>query len=265
MTRAAARASLALGLLAGAAVAAVAQDTSAVPAVPAVPARHMLSVDTSRVRPFRRAYDMIVHTKDSAIVIGQRELALSPATYAGSPVWMLVETRTGIAPAAETLYIAPELRPLHWNASLRGARLGATFVGDTIFGATSAPAGRHSLILAGRPDLLVSQPMIELVLPLLPLATEWTDSAAVLAVDLAAGTVIPVEISVIGEESVQIDSSGAHQAWMVAVRADARTILLWIDRETGDVQRVQQPLPPHVGTMLEYRRRAEVIQAPPPT
>jgi hypothetical protein len=207
---------------------------------------------------------MVVHTRDSGTVVGQREVTLQLGTYAGSPSWRLVEVRTGAAPSAETLYVTPDLRPLLWYAVQREARMGVTFVGDTILGATSAPAGRRNVRVASRPDLLVSQPMIELVLPLLPLSLEWTDSAAVLAVDLAGGTVIPVEISVIGEELVVVDSIVQRPAWVVALRADARTVLMWIDKEDGDVYRMQQPLPAHVGILLEYRRRPDAVSPPPP-
>jgi hypothetical protein len=248
---------VALALLGGVALASAAQDT-----VVAV-ARHVLPVDTTRIRPFHRVYDMVVHTRDSGTVIGQREVTLQQGTYAGNPSWRLVEVRTGAVPAAETLYVTPDLRPLLWYAVQREARMGVTFVGDTVLGATSAPAGRRNLLVVSRPDLIVSQPMIELVLPLLPLSLEWTDSAAVLAVDLVGGTVIPVEISVIGEELVVVDSTVQRPVWVVALRADPRAILLWIDKENGEVYKMQQPLPTHVGTLLEYRRRPDAVPPPP--
>jgi hypothetical protein len=251
------RAFVALALLGGVALASAAQDTVVV-------APHVLPTDTARIRPFHRVYDMVVHTRDSGTVIGQREVTLQQGTYAGNPCWRLVEVRTGAIPAAETLYVTPDLRPLLWYAVQREARMGVTFVGDTVLGATSAPAGRQNLRATSRPDLLVSLPMIELVLPLLPLSLEWTDSAAVLAVDLAGGTMIPVEISVIGEELiVVVDSIVQRPAWVVALRAEARTILMWIDKENGDVYKMQQPLPAHVGILLEYRRRPDAVSPPP--
>lgn len=250
MTRAAGRALAALALLAIVAQGIGAQDT-------VVAARHVLPLDTVRLQPYRRVYDMIVYARDSAVLVGEREVTLIPVTYAGSPAWMLIEVRTGIVPAAETLYVATDLRPLHWCSAQGNATLGATFVGDTVFGAMRAPAGQKSLILHGRPDLLVSHAMIEMLLPLLPLAPAWTDSAGVLAVDLASGSVIPAELSVIGEENVLVDSTGARATWIVALRAEARTILFWIDRESGEVLRALQPLPTHIGSLLEYRRRAD--------
>ena len=250
MTRAAGRALTTLALLASVAQGIAAQDT-------VVAARHVLPLDTSRMQPYRRVYDMIVYVRDSATVVGEREVTLIPTTYAGSPAWMLIEVRTGMVPAAETLYVAPDLRPLHWYSAQGSATLGATFVGDTVFGAVRAPAGKRSLILAGRPDLLVSQGMIEMLLPLLPLTSAWTDSASVLSVDMASGSVIPAELSVISEENLLVNSTVTRAAWVVAVRAEARATLFWIDKESGEVLRAQQPLPTHVGTLLEYRRRAD--------
>jgi hypothetical protein len=218
-------------------------------------------VDTSRIQPYRRLYDIVVQARDSAVVIGQREVALTHATYAGNPAWLLVETRSGAVPASETLYVSPAMRPLQWNSVLGAARLGVTFVGDTVFGAVTAPTGRHSLIIAAPGRLLVSQTMAESLMPLLPLGVSWSDSTGVLAIDLGGGSVIASELSVIGEEQVQLDSLVARPMWVVALRSESRSVFLWVDRETGEVHRVQQPLPSHVGYLIEYRRRPDT--APP--
>lgn len=239
-----------------------AQDTAATPA-PATP-RHLLALDISRVQPFRRTYDMILHTRDSAFVLGQRELALDTASYAGVPGWLLVETRSGVVPAAESLYLAPELRPIHWSSALGAARLGVEFVGDSIYGATTSPMGKQNIVIAGRPDLLVSGAMVETLIPLLPLTSSWTDSVGVFAVDAATSAVLPAELAVIGEENLMVDTVAQRPAWVVALRAGPRHVLYWIDRETGAALRIDQPLPDHVGTLLEYRIRRESGTPAPP-
>ena len=61
--------------------------------------------------------------------------------------------------------------------------------------------------------------------------------------DMASGTVIPAELTVIGEEEMLVDSVFARAAWIVALRADSRNILFWVDKENGVVHRIQQPLP----------------------
>lgn len=258
MRSAARGAAIVLALLVGSSEGHAAQDTTA------VVVRHVLPIDTSRIRPFRRTYDMFVHSGDSATGIGQREVELTPAIYAGNPAWLVAETRTGMVPAAESLYLALDTRPIHWQSVLGGARLGVEFVGDTIFGAVSAPGSKQSLVLPIRADLLVSQAMTEILLPLLPLTAQWTDSVGVLAVDMAGGTVIPAELAVIGEEQLLVDSLLIRPAWVVVLRADQRSVLFWVDKETGEVLRVQQPLPLHAGSLLEYRVRREPAPAPPP-
>jgi hypothetical protein len=254
--RRAAGAVLALILLTAAARPGAAQDTTAV-------VRHVLPLDVSKVQPFRRTYDMIVQSRDSTMTIGQREVALGSAAYAGAPAWLVIETRTGLVPAIESLYVSADMRPLHWSSVLGAARLGVEFVGDTIFGATTAPGGRRNIVLGGRPDLIVSTPMVEALLPLLPLSAQWTDSVGVLAVDVASSAVIAAELAVIGEEELQIDSASVRPYWIVALRAETSNVLFWVDKETGAVQRVQQPLPAHVGMLLEYRMRRDSAQASP--
>jgi hypothetical protein len=172
-----------------------------------------------------------------------------------------VEARTGIVPAAETLYVTTALRPLQWFAAQGAARIAATFVGDTIFGAVSAPSGKRQMILASRPDLVTSQAMLDATMPLLAFLPEWSDSVGVLAVDMAGASVIPSELTVIGEEDLMLDSLTARPAWVVALRAETQSALFWIDKENGEPLRMQQRLPSHVGTLLEYRLR--VAPAPP--
>ena len=139
-------------------IVALATVTTSVGAQDSATVRHPLPVDTSRMRPFRRTYDMVVHTRDSVVVIGQREVWLQAATYSGVNAWLLTEARTGVVPSAESLYVAADMRPLHWSSTLGVARLGVEFVGDSIFGATTAPTGRQNIVLAGRPPLGVSVP-----------------------------------------------------------------------------------------------------------
>lgn len=239
-----------------------AQDTTAAPTTP--PTRHLLALDISRVQPFRRTYDIVVHTRDSTIVLGQRGVALDSASYAGVPGWLLVETRTGVVPAAESLYLAPELRPIHWSSALGPARMGVEFVGDSIYGATTSPMGKQNIVLAGRPDLLASGALVEMLIPLLPLTSTWTDSVGVFAVDATTSAVLPAELAVIGEENLMVDTVTQRPAWVVALRAGPRNVLYWIDKETGAALRIEQTLPAHAGTLLQYRIRWEPGTPAPP-
>lgn len=227
----------------------VAQDTVAAQ-------RSALPFDTARLQPYRRYYNLVVQGRDSTTTVGMSETSLARATYAGAPSWLLVETRTGIVASAESLYVTPALRPVHWSSSLGAARLGTEFVGDSIYGAVTGPRGKQNIVLGGSQDLMVSTPMIAMLLPLLPLSRQWSDSIAVMAVDLATSRIIPAELSVVAEEELTVDSTLTRPTWVVALRAGARSIQFWVDKDIPAVLRVQQTLPPHTGTLLEYRLRA---------
>lgn len=217
--------------------------------------RHLLAYDVTRIRPFSRTYDVLVHLGDSARVIGQRDVTLSAAEYAGQPVWLLVETRTGIVPAVDTLFLASDMRPIHWSSDLGKSRLGVEFTGDSLYGATVTPAARRSLILGGRPDLLVSTAMIETIVSLLPLSAGWSDSAAVLSVDAGDAVVVPVELAITGEEQRTVIGDTTMGAWVFAVKAERGEAQLWVDKLNGSVTRIEQSLPTHVGSRLEFRLR----------
>lgn len=235
---------------------ATAQDTIAVH-------RHVLALDLTRVRPFARSYDMVVHVGDSAHVIGQRDVTFSESAYAGQPAWLLVETRTGLVPAQDSLYLAADMRPVHWSSELGKSRLSVEFSGDSAFGVTATPAARHNLILGSRPDLLVSTAMVEALVPLLPLAAGWSDSAAVLAVDAGDASVIPAELAIVGEEPAAVVGDTLSGAWLLAVRTERGEFQLWVERSTGQVSRIEQSLPAHVGSRLEFRPRTSQASGTP--
>ena len=218
-------------------------------------ARHLLALDVTRMRPFARSYDMVVHAGDSVMVIGQRDLVLGQATYAGQPAWLLTESRTGAVATLDSLFLAFDLRPMHWSSALGRSRLGAEFSADSMFGAVATPAARRSMILGIPPDLLVSTAMAEALVPLLPIAADWSDSAAVLAVDAGDAQVLPAELAIVGEEpSLPGDTTGG--SWLLVVRTERAQLQIWIDKTLGEVTRIEQTLPPHVGTRLVFRLRA---------
>ncbi|MGH7637675.1 MAG: hypothetical protein ACREOK_08480 [Gemmatimonadaceae bacterium] len=222
----------------------------------------LLGADTMRIVPFQREYAMLAWVGDSTVPVGSRTIRLDAATHAGKPAWLIVETRTGAVPAAESLYVGPDFRPLQWSASLGTARLTLAFSRDSMFGGTTGPAGRQTIIQAGGPSLIVSIAMLEALFP----AMDWTpyrsDSVSVLVVDHVSSTVTPAELAVIGEDSVD-----GRPAWIVVLRAPARSVLFWVDQQTGTLLRVQQLLPLNGASMLEYRPSPLAAQqpgAPPP-
>lgn len=208
----------------------------------------LLGADTTRVMPFQRDYAMLAWVGDSTIPLGARTVRLERATHAGRPAWLVVETRAGAVPSAESLFVGTDFRPLQWSATLGQARLTVAFGRDSIFGGTTGPGGRQTIMQAGGASLIVSVAMLEALFPLLEWTPHRSDIVAVLVVDHVSSSVIPSELAVIGEDTVD-----RRPAWIVVLRAPARSVLFWVDRETGTSLRVQQLLPLNGASMLEYR------------
>jgi hypothetical protein len=181
-------------------------------------------------------------------------------------VWVVTETRSGIVPSADSLFLSRTLRPLHWSAVAGAggglAHFGVEFVGDSIYGATTGPTGRQSIAMPGRADLVASGAMLEALLVALPLASGFVDSVAILDVTLSSSSWDPGELAVIGEEDVAIDG-GQRPCWVVALREEGRQALLWVDKTGGTTLRMQQQLPPDVGGQLDYLLKTDANSIAP--
>jgi len=226
--------------------------------------RHSLALDVSRLQPFARSYDMIVHHGDSAAVIGTRTLSLQRTFSGGAEAWLIVETRSGAVPSAESLFVAADFRPVRWSATLGPSRLAAAFTGDSVLGAASDGRWKENVLLDAPPDLLVSASMTEVLLPLLPLSETWSDSVTLLTVAAGRAAVLPAELMVVGVEELVVDSVTTMPAWVAMLRSANSQAMYWIERGSGVSARVQVPLPPHTGRALEFRLSPPRTPAMPP-
>jgi hypothetical protein len=209
-------------------------------------------IDASTLHPGQFVYAATLERDAVSTNLGTRTFTVSQAMYGGLPAWLLVETRTddGI-PASDSVYAGLlALKPIHWTATLGTSRLAAEFRGDTLYGATSAPAGGRSIVAAVPRGTFVSAAMLQTVLRLLPLQSNWEDSShSTLSVTPASDTIVPTRISVVGDESVQVPA-GTFDCWVVAVHADAARGLYWVSKTDPMVVRSVLDIPSMNGAQL---------------
>jgi hypothetical protein len=212
---------------------------------------HRIRIDGSRLQPSQFVYQTTLEQSASTTVVGTRTISVSPATYAGAPAWLLLETRSGDAiPAADSLIVnVGDLRPVHWSSPLGDARLSMEFRGDTAYGATSVPGGRRSIVAAVPSGSLINAAMLETVLRFLPLQTGWEDSAAVMTVSANGNALLPARLSVIGDDRVRVPA-GTFDCWVVAVRADQARGLYWVTKQDPIVVRSTLDVPSLGGAQL---------------
>jgi hypothetical protein len=203
------------------------------------------------ISPGQFVYQTTLERNAGTVVLGTRTVSVSQTSYAGSPAWLLLETRSGDGiPAADSLLAGiVDLHPIHWSSTLGGARLAAEFRDDTVFGAMSAPSGRRSMVASVPSGTMVSGPMLETVLRLLPLQTGWEDSTGTLTVSLSGNTVVPTRLYVVGEDRIQVPA-GTFDCWVVGVRADLARGLYWVTKQDPTVVRSVLDVPTLGGAQL---------------
>lgn len=197
-------------------------------------------------RPFTFYRLDTIPTADSAsIPLGGRSVSVIDSKYLNVPAWLLLEMRTtsrGVATDSLILRRV-DLHPLHWGATLSGSRLAAEFVGDTaLFGATSGPTGRRSVVARVPAGTMISGAMLETYLRLLPLQPGWRDSTLALSVTLGSDLLLPATFGVVGEEQVTVPA-GTFDCWIVDARAGTARTRYWIAKQDASVVRSLVPLP----------------------
>jgi hypothetical protein len=213
---------------------------------------HRIRPDPRSLRPGQFEYQMTLERDVSSTIIGTRTITVAQSNYAGSPAWLLVESRLGTAiSAADSLYASVDsLRPIHWGSVQGPSRLVAEFRGDSAYGATTVPGGRRSIVTGVPGGTLVSSAMLETVLRLLPLQLAWEDSAKTLSITPSASSLLPTRLSVIGEDRVRVPA-GMFDCWVVAVHAgDQGRGLYWVAKSDPIVVRSALDVPTLGGAQL---------------
>jgi hypothetical protein len=197
-------------------------------------------------------YQMTLERDAGTTVIGTRTVSVSLVTYAGSPSWLMSETRVSDFSAdGDSLYTdLVSLRPLHWGAKNGGMRVSAEFRGDSIFGATTAPTGRRSLVTTVPRGTFINNAMLETVLRLVPLSSTWEDSASTLTGEYSNVATLPTRLSVIGEDRVRLPA-GTFDCWVVAIHAgETARGLYWVTKQDPIVVRTALDVPSMSGAQL---------------
>ena len=225
-------------------VAAVAQSTTDV-------AANRMRVDAAPLRPGQFEYQTTLEREAATTVIGSRTVSLSAASFAGAPVWLIVERRSGdgIAAADSVFAETAGLHAVHWTSSIGPARVAADFRGETMYGGLSSPAGRRSVVTSVPAGAIISAAMLETVLRLLPLHGAWEDSSSMLAVSLGGNAVLGMRLSVIGEDRIRVPA-GQFDCWVVSAHADPARGLYWVTKRDPMVVRSAVDVPVLGGAQL---------------
>jgi hypothetical protein len=224
-------------------------------------------VDATALRQARYNYDLALTRDGVTEPAGSQSITFAEATYAGAPSWLILESRSGGGiPALDSIVASrDQLAALHWGTSTGLARLAAEFTRDTIYGATSSPLGKRSLIAAAPRGVIASEGMLDGLLQLAPIENGWSSDATLLVADLTSARMVPARLVVEREETVTVPA-GTFPSWVVSLRTDNAEKRFWVSRETQMVVKSSQPLPQLNGVVLDrvLTRVDDLVLIPPP-
>lgn len=164
---------------------------------------------------------------------------------ASPDAWLLIEETDshGRLMADSVLLARDGLRPLSRDATMGPVRLSLRFDGDSVRGAMTAPGvAALGVSLPNVAGLVASSAMLESFLTLVPLDSGWAATVVQVAPGPAGVALVPLTLRVDGAESVRT-FDGDHQAWrLTAIAADTEQ-LIWVDRGTGRLLRMESAAP----------------------
>jgi hypothetical protein len=208
------------------------------------------------------------------IPLGVRTVVVSEATVAGTPAWLIAESRTGtVVETSDSLYLArADLAPERWVAAIGRTQLAASFARDSMFAALQTYQGRSSFSAAVPPGTLLSGGMVDRVVELLPLQAGYRTETSLLLVDMGGPRAVPATVSVEREDPVAL-SDRTVDCWVVLLQAGATVERLWVTKESPQVVKTEQatgagllsallePAPP-VPTVIAAGAPATPVAAP---
>jgi hypothetical protein len=210
------------------------------------------AVDATMLRPARYSYEAAISRDGLTQPLGLQTISFADATYAGAPSWLILEARDGggIAGLDSVLASRDQLTPLHWGASIGQARLAAEFTRDTLYGATSSPLGRRSLVGPAPRGAIASEGMLHGLLQLAPLDIGWTADVVLLVADLTGTRLVAGRMMAEREEEVTVPA-GTFTSWVVSLRTGNGDKWLWVSKEHRIVVKSSQTLSQLNGAVLD--------------
>lgn len=193
------------------------------------------------LRPGTFVYQLSSRRDSVVTPLGVRTVSVSETVFAGSPSWLIAESRTGTAvTTTDSLFLTrADLWPERWVATNGRAQLAASFGRDSMYVAMQSYQGRSSLVTALPRGALFTAGMVERIIELLPLEVGYRTGANLVLFALGAPRVIPAELRVDRVERVELPDRTVD-AWVVVLRVGELEERLWVGRDDSRVVKTEQ-------------------------
>jgi hypothetical protein len=193
------------------------------------------------LRPGTFVYQLASRRDTLVTPLGQRTVAVVETTFAGSPSWLIAESRTGTPViTTDSLFLArADLSPSRWVATNGGAQLASSFSRDSMFVAMQSYQGRASFVTPLPAGALLTPGMVERIVELMPLSVGFRAGATILLFEMGTPRAIPAELRVDREEPLVL-ADRTVDCWVVTLRGGTLQEQLWVSKEGSRVMKTEQ-------------------------
>jgi hypothetical protein len=193
------------------------------------------------LRPGTLVYQLTSRRDTVVTALGQRTVSVVETTFAGTPAWLIAESRTGTpVVTTDSLFLArPDLSPNRWLATSGSAQLASSFSHDSMFVAMQSYQGRASFVTPLPAGALLTPGMVERIVELLPLAIGFRTGATILLFEMGTPRAIPAELRVDREEPLKLPDRTVD-CWVVTLRGGTLEERLWVSKEGSRVMKTEQ-------------------------
>ena len=198
-------------------------------------------VESLLLRPGTFTYQLSTRRDTLVTPLGQRTVVVSETTFAGSPAWLIAESRSGTAVAtSDSLYLVrADLSPTRWMATNGKSQLAASFGRDSMFVALQSYQGRTSLVTPLPAGALLTPGMVERIIELMPLAVGFRTGATIVLFDMSGPRASPAELRVDREEQLVLPDRTVD-CWVVVLHGGTFEERLWVARDSSRVVKTEQ-------------------------
>ena len=212
----------------------------------------LLALDGSAVQPGTWSYSSTMTRDGQTVALGERTLAVSAATERERPAWLIVDQIEAAGQRmADSLFVSRDsLQPLRRVAAMGPMTIRNAFTADSITGSQGLPDAGMPIALARPSALMVNSGMLETAFTLVPLHVGWRATVHQLLAGPAGTTLVPVDLEVIGEDTVTV-STGPVDAWRLSATAGGAEQTIWLAKSDRRLVRMRSTLAQMQGVTYE--------------
>lgn len=184
--------------------------------------------------------------------LGFRTLQVTPATVDGRVAWLIVDSRQlATIVLADSLYVSREgLAPIRRVAHTPDESVTAVYGRDSIVATFEGDRGHQVVSAPSAPDLVPNLYVLEALLHTSPLASGWSRTANLLAMDRSEVHQVPVTLKVTRSDSVLVPD-GKFDCWVVSLGVGKGEQQLWVRKSDRVLIKETMPVVGQPGMQLE--------------